>query len=85
MQVCTEPARHSPVPSLPTILGQVQDTLNVLKDGWSMQLGQDPSCFGQVELAVHQAFQHCADQVVAGLLAQVGQHAALEDASKKSC
>lgn len=84
MQVCTDPARSSPVPPLPTILGQVQDTLNVLKDRWSMQLGQDPSCFGQVECEVHQAFQQCADQVVAGLLAQVGPHATWEDARKKS-
>lgn len=84
MQVCTDPARHSPVSPLPTILDQVQDTLNALKDHWSLQLGQDPSRFGQVEREVHQAFQHGADQVVAGLLAQVGQHAALEDASKKS-
>ena len=44
MQVCTDPACHSPVPPLPNILGQVRDTLNVLKDCWSMQLGQYASC-----------------------------------------
>jgi hypothetical protein len=84
MQVCTDSARHSPVPPLPAILGQVQDKLNALKDRWAAQLGQDPSRFGQVEVEVHQAFQQCADQVVAGLLAEVGQQLALEGASKKS-
>jgi len=84
MQVCTDPARQSPVPPLPTILDQLQHKLNALKDRWSGQLGQDPSRFGQVEVEVHHAFQECADQVVAGLLAAVGQQPALEDASKKS-
>ncbi len=57
MQVCTDPARNSPVPPLPAILGAVQDKLNALKDRWSAQLGQDPSRFGQVEVEVHRAFQ----------------------------
>jgi hypothetical protein len=84
MQVCTDPARNSPVPPLPAILGAVQQKLNALKDRWSAQLGQDPAHFGAVEVEVHRAFQECADQVVAGLLAEVGQHSALEGASKKS-
>lgn len=84
MQVCTDPARHAPVPLLPAILAEVQEKLNGLKDRWSAQLGQDPSHFGQVEVEVHRAFQECADRVVAGLLAEVGQQPPLEGASKKS-
>jgi hypothetical protein len=84
MQVCTDPARHSPVPPLPDLLGAVQEKLNALKGRWSAQLGQNPSHFGEVEVEVHRAFQECADQVVAGLLAEVGQQSALEDACKKS-
>jgi len=84
MQVCTDSLRNSPVPPLPAILDEVQHKLNTLKDGWSAQLGQDPSRFGQVEVEVHHAFQELADQVVAGLLGEVAQQAALEDACKKS-
>lgn len=84
MQACTDPARNAPVPPLPGILCEVQDKLNALRDRWSAQLGQDPSRFGQVEVEVHRAFQELADQVVAGLLSEVGQQPALEDASKKS-
>jgi hypothetical protein len=84
MQVCTDPARTSPVPPLPAILDEVQDKLNALKDRWSAQLGQDPSRFGLVEVEVHRAFQEGADQVVAGLLAEVGQQSTLEGACKKS-
>lgn len=84
MQVCTDSLRHSPVPPLPAILAEVQHKLNTLKDGWAAQLGQDPAHFGQVEVAVHRAFQEFADEVVAGLLGEVGQQPTLEDACKKS-
>lgn len=84
MHVCTDPLRNASVSPLPVILAQVQHKLNTLKDGWSIQLGQDPSRFGQVEVEVHHAFQELADQVVAGLLGEVGQQPALEDACKKS-
>src|SRR3982750_2593544 len=84
MQVCTDSLRNVPVPPLPAILAEMQHKLNTLKDGWSEQLAQDPSRFGQVEVQVHLAFQELADQVVAGLLGEVGQQPALEDACKKS-
>jgi hypothetical protein len=84
MQVCTDSARNSPVPPLPDILAHVLHKLDALKHRWSAQLGQDPSRFGQVEVEVHRAFQELADQVVAGLLGEVGQQPVLESASKKS-
>jgi hypothetical protein len=58
--------------------------LNSLREDWSAQLQQDPSRFGQVEVEVHHAFQQLADQVVAGLLGEVGQQPSLEQAWKKS-
>jgi len=56
-----------------------------LKDGWSQRLNDNPACFGTVEVEVHQAMQHAADQITAGLLAEVGQQSPLQDACKKSC
>jgi hypothetical protein len=75
---------HSPVPPLARILANVDKQLKGLKDGWSQRLNDDPASFGKVELEVHQTMQQAADQIVAGLLAQVGQQSSLEDASKKS-
>jgi hypothetical protein len=85
MQVRSEAQAGSTVPPLPTILTELQKHLNSLKDGWSQQLHKDPSRFGQVEVEVHHAFQQLADQVVAGLLGEVGRQPALEEACKKSC
>jgi hypothetical protein len=84
MRVHTDAESNSPVPPLSTILANVDKQLKGLKDVWSQRLGEDPASFGKVELEVHQTMQQAADQIVAGLLAQVGQQASLEDASKKS-
>ena len=84
MQVRTDAQAKSTVPAPATILREVHKELSSLQQGWSQQLQEDPSRFGQVEVAVHHAFQQLADQVVAGLLGEVGQQAALESACKKS-
>lgn len=84
MRVRTGARADSIVPSLPSILTEVQKKLGGLKEDWSQQLHEDPSRFGQVELEVHHAFQQLADQVVAGLLGEVGQQPALEEDCKKS-
>jgi hypothetical protein len=84
MRVRTDARADSTVPALPAILTELQNKLSSLKEGWSQQLRQDPSRFGQVEVEVHHTFQALADQVVAGLLGDVGQQPALEDACKKS-
>jgi hypothetical protein len=84
MHVRTGRRSDSTVPPLPAILTELQTKLNRSKDDWSQQLRQDPSRFEQVEVEVHHTFQELADQVVAGLLGEVGQQPALEIASKKS-
>ena len=84
MHVRTEAQAKSTVPPAATILKEVHKELNSLQQGWSRQLHEDPSRFGQVEVEVHHAFQQLADQVVAGLLGAVGQQPALESACKKS-
>jgi len=70
--------------SLPKQAAAVAARLEQEQQQWRDRLRRDPSRFGDVEVAVHHAFQQMADPVVAGLLADVGQQAALEDASKKS-
>jgi hypothetical protein len=71
-----------------TLTGQVAGVVERLSQEqkvWQERLHQDPSRFGEVEMDVHHAFQQVADQVVAGLLADVGAQPQLEDACKKSC
>jgi hypothetical protein len=85
MRVHTDAQSKSAVPPLSEILAGVDERLKRLQDVWSQRLGEDPVSFGKVELEVHQTMQQAADQIVAGLLAQVGQQPSLEDAGKKSC
>jgi hypothetical protein len=84
MHVRTDAQATSTVASLESILKETQKKLSRLQKDWSQQLQQDPSRFGQVEVEVHHTFQQLADQVVAGLLGEVGQQPALEQACKKS-
>lgn len=84
MRVRTDAQANSNVPPLAAILQEMHQELSSRKEGWSQQLQEDPSRFGQVEVEVHHAFQQLADQVVAGLLGEVGQQPALEEAWKKS-
>ena len=85
MRVYTDAQSKSALPPLSEILAGVGERLKRLKDVWSQRLGDDLASFGKVELEVHQTMQQAADQIVAGLLAQVGQQPSLEDARKKSC
>jgi hypothetical protein len=85
MRVHTDAQSKSAVPPLSEILAGVDERLKRLNEVWSQRLGDDPASFGKVELEVHQTMQQAADQIVAGLLAQVGQQPSLEDAGKKSC
>jgi hypothetical protein len=85
MRVHTDAQSKSAVRPLSEILAGVDERLQRLKDVWSQRLGDDPASFGKVELEVHQTMQQAADQIVAGLLAQVGQQPSLEGARKKSC
>jgi hypothetical protein len=78
-------AKDGPLASLPEQIADITARLNKEQITWRDQLRQDPSQFGDVEVAVHRAFQQLADQVVAGLLADVGQQSPkLEDDAKKS-
>lgn len=70
--------------SLPAQVAAVSARLAQEQQVWRERLRQDPSRFGEIEVTVHHAFQQLADQIVAGLLADVGQQPSLENARKKS-
>lgn len=72
------------VRSLPEVVTAVAERLEQEQKSWHERLLRDPSRFGEVEVAVHHTFQELADQVVAGLLGEVGQAPVLEQACKKS-
>jgi hypothetical protein len=75
---------NGPVVALPQQLAAVAEQLQRDQAAWRERLHQDPTRFGEVEVTVHRFFQQLADQVVAGLLADVGRDPHLEDEAKKS-
>jgi hypothetical protein len=77
-------SKGGPMASLPEQIAQIKIKIDKDQSTWRDQLRQDASLFRDVEFAVHRSFQQLADQVVAGLLADVGQQPQLEDAAKKS-
>jgi len=77
-------AQDGPAAKLPEQVAGVTERLAREQEVWRQRLSRDPSRFRDVETAVHHAFQQMADQVVAGLLADVGQQSELENAAKKS-
>lgn len=78
-------SKDGTVASLPAQVTAVTERLKEEQQVWRERLRREPSRFGEVEVAVHHAFQEMADQVVAGLLADVGQETVLKNAGKKSC
>ena len=53
------------------VLRQVQQQLQDQQGRWVAQLRDQPAKFADLEARIHQTFQDLADQVVAGVLAQV--------------
>lgn len=84
MEVRTDAQGGPVVPAWAKMAAAIQQELQQQRETWRRRLADDPSRFGDVEVNVHRTFQQLADQVVAGLLAEVGQEPALENAGKKS-
>ncbi len=59
------------VKNVDEVLRQVQQQLQDQRDQWLAQLRDHPAQFADLEARIHQTFQGLADQVVAGVLAQV--------------
>jgi hypothetical protein len=84
MEVRQDCKTGSPVLSPGALVDQVATQLRSDHKEWLRRLTAEPGRFAEVEVTVHQAFQHLADQLVASLLAQATQQSpALEAAKKK--
>ena len=59
------------VKNVDEVLQQVQQHLQAQQGQWLAQLREEPATFADLEARIHQTFQDLADQVVAGVLAQV--------------
>lgn len=73
-----------PVANVAEVVAAMQQQLPARQAEWLRQLSQNPQSFADLERTVHRAFQQMADQVVAGLLAEVTQPPLwAQDAKKK--
>jgi len=59
------------VKNVDEVLRQIQQQLQDQQEQWVAQLRDHPAQFADLEARIHQTFQGLADQVVAGVLAQV--------------
>jgi hypothetical protein len=84
MDVRLDNTNGTPAAPLAEILSDLGQHLQQKQNAWRQRLREDPRQFGAVEVAVHHMFQQLADQVVAGLLTEVGQSRAWEDVCTKS-
>ena len=71
MEVRVEGRCGPTVKNVDDVLRQVQQQLQDQRDQWVAQLRDHPAKFADLEARIHQTFQSLADQVVAGVLAQV--------------
>ena len=84
MEVRVEGKCGPTVKNVDEVLRQVQQQLQDQRDEWVAQLRDQPAKFADWEAHIHQTFQGLADQVVAGVLAQVTAAADFaQDAKKK--
>lgn len=71
MQVRVDGKSGPVVKSVDDVLRQVQQQLQEQHQQWLTQLRGQPAQFADLDARIHQTFQSLADQVVAGVLAQV--------------
>lgn len=84
MEVRTHSKTGPVVTSLSETITSISDLIRARQEEWLCQLRQDPARFAQLEMEVHETFQHLADEVVAGLLCQGSEQSpVLEGAAKK--
>jgi hypothetical protein len=73
-----------PLAGVAQVVAELQRQLPTQQSQWMEQLRQSPERFAELEVTVHQVFQQMADQVMAGLLAEVSKPADFaQDAKKK--
>ncbi len=71
------------LPGIDPVLADIHQRLQSQPQEWLHTLTENPGSFLDLGKAVHQAFQHMADQLVAGLLAQATAGAEFTQAAKK--
>jgi predicted ArsR family transcriptional regulator len=71
------------VTNVDDVLRQVQQQLHDQQGQWVAQLRDQPAKFADLEAHIHRTFQDLADQVVAGVLAQVTATDAFAQNAKK--
>jgi predicted chitinase len=71
MEVRVEGRTGPVVKNVDEVLRQVQEQLQAQRGQWLAQLRAEPGKFADLEARIHLTFQGLADQVVAGVLAQV--------------
>jgi predicted ArsR family transcriptional regulator len=83
MEVRVEGKFGPVVKNVGDMLRQVQQQLQDQQGQWVAQLRDQPAKFADLEAQIHRTFQELADQVVAGVLAQVTAGDFAQDAKKK--
>jgi hypothetical protein len=83
MEVRMESKEGAAVKGIDPVLSEIQKRLRTDPQEWLRQLTANPGSFVYLEKAVHQSFQHMADQLVAGLLAQATAGDDFAQAAKK--
>lgn len=71
MEVRVQERSGPVVNNVDEVLQQVQQRLRQQQKQWVAQLRDQPGTFADLEAHIHQTFQDVADQVVAGVLAEV--------------
>ena len=83
MEVRLEGKKATPLSGIEPVLTSIETRLQREPEAWLKQLQSHPGSFVDLEKEVHRSFQQMADQVIAGLLAQVTATADFTDAAKK--
>src|SRR5262249_44893268 len=83
MEVRMESKKGNVVAGIGAVLTQIQQRLQARPKEWLVALQQDPDKFADLEKEIHGAFAQMADQVVAGLLAEMTADADFAAAAKK--
>lgn len=71
MEVRVQSKKGTPLQGIDPVLAEIHQRLHSHPQEWLRRLQDNPAGFGDLEKTVHDAFQQMADQLVAGLLAQV--------------
>jgi hypothetical protein len=83
MLVRTKSSQGAVLHGIDPVLSDIQQRLRTHPADWLQTLKDNPSSFLDLEKSVHHVFQQMADQLVAGLLAQVSQADDFAQAAKK--